>query len=280
MRTGFDIDIMEAFGEYLGRPVEFSEHPFPDIWLLPNEEVCDVAAAAITIRQSRIDAGAAFSYPYMDADIVLLSRAGEPTMLDEICIDGGTLGVGVGTTFEALAKERAIPLGCRLALYGSTEQVDEALLNGDIDATLQDSPAAAFKVQENARLGLTPLEIGMTLLTGDQYGYATSVGFLSTLNDFVCESIASGLYTMIFQKYFGDAQQPDIPAECPMPILRSRDRQGVSAQSAEYQAGFAAAMEAMAKASKQKQNAPKQRRRVVGRYNPRQRQSPIKYGRY
>ena len=102
--TGFDVELMEAIGEKIGRDVEFQDTGFDTIFVdLANGKFEAVASAATITpeREKTVD----FTNPYyLSEQAILVKDGGEIDSVEKL--NGATIGVQKGTTGQEFADEK------------------------------------------------------------------------------------------------------------------------------------------------------------------------------
>ena len=85
--TGYDVEVIEAVAEELGREVEFSETQFDAIFAGLEADRYDVIANQITINPER-EAKYLFSAPYTVSTGVVVTRADDDSVTSLADVDG------------------------------------------------------------------------------------------------------------------------------------------------------------------------------------------------
>ncbi len=195
--SGFDIELIAAIGERLGRDVEIVVTGFDALTsgTAMAAGTCELAISAMTItpeREEQID----FSEPYYEADQSLLVPSGSAIASIADLVAGVTVGVQTGTTGELYANEN-VP-GAEIRAFENAGDLLTALTAGQVDAVLQDLPV---NVEEAAKGQATVVE---TYPTGEFYGIAFPTGseLVAPVNEALAALREDGTYDAIFQKYF------------------------------------------------------------------------------
>jgi glutamine transport system substrate-binding protein len=160
---GRDVEMMEAIGEALGRPIRWHRADFET--LLPSAQGGwpDVVCATIGVTQERARK-VAFSRPYFETVIAVVVRAGagEPRGWDDL--NGKLVAAGTGTTAEV-----AVRLKLPRAVLAPTSKQNltsaERLLLGEVDGIAMDGPNADALVADSGG-ALTTLH---TALIAERY---------------------------------------------------------------------------------------------------------------
>lgn len=197
--TGFDIELMRAIADELGRDLEVNNIGFDPITsgLAMESGECEIAAASITItadREENID----FSDAYFTADqSLLVSTASGITNLAGFA--GKNLGVQTGTTGEIYANEN--DPGATIISFENPGDIFTALAAGEIEGVLQD-------IVPNAEYALnnSDAELVETYPTDESYGFAVkeegSEDLLSEVNEALATLRSNGTYDDIYDDWF------------------------------------------------------------------------------
>ncbi|KAA2263485.1 transporter substrate-binding domain-containing protein [Solihabitans fulvus] len=199
--VGFDVDLIDLVAKKLGVKQNIVDIAFENIQSgeSMNAGTCDVAAAGMTItdnRKTKFD----FSDPYFDATQVLLVKKGSDIKsLDQL--NGKTLGVQSATTGADYAQANA--KGAKIVTFDDLALEETAVKSGQIDAGINDNGVLYDYVKANP-----DTEVGAEFKTNEQYGFGVKKGnsaLVSAINDAIKESVKSGDYAKIYQKWFGKA---------------------------------------------------------------------------
>lgn len=194
--TGFDIELMEAIGEKIGRTAEFQDTSFETIFrdLAQGKFEAVISAATITEeREKTVD----FSNPYyLSEQAVLVKEGSDIGSLEEL--DGKTVAAQQGTTGLELAKEELG--GSEIRPYPEGPDAVNALKAGTVEAVIIDAPVAQNAVEESGGV-----EIAEKVPTEEEYGIAVGQGnteLLDEINEGLEEAMDDGTYKKIYEKWF------------------------------------------------------------------------------
>lgn len=194
--TGFDVELLEAIGASIGRPVEFEDTSFDTIFLDLAQGKFDVVASAATITEEREET-VDFTNPYyLSEQALLIKEGGEIDSVEAMA--GATIGVQQGTTGQEFVEEKTE--AGELRKYPQGPDAVNALENGTVEAVVIDIPVA-----ENAVEATSGLEIAAAIPTEEEYGFAVKQGeaeLLEELNEGLAAVIADGTYAQLYEKYF------------------------------------------------------------------------------
>jgi polar amino acid transport system substrate-binding protein len=205
---GFDVDLIDMAAKKLGVKQEILDVKFDVIksGAALNAGTCDIAAAGMTITEER-KANLDFTSPYFDEVLGVLSKKGSGVKtLDEVKAKGLKLGVQVGTTSLDLAKQK----GFTATEFDDAGKQILALQSGQVDVILQDLPVVNDWLKTKPAIA-EKFELGETIKSGNQYGFAVKKGgspeLLKAVNDALAAGIADGSWAASYQKWIGTAPQ-------------------------------------------------------------------------
>jgi polar amino acid transport system substrate-binding protein len=195
-RTGFDVDLVEAIGKTLGRPIEWIDIDFKG--LIPGlvSKRFDMAVSAIYITDERkkvVD----FTNPYYAGGLVAMVKDNSPIkkLAD---LDGKKVTVQVGTKSVSYLQEH-YPKVQRVEVEKNQEMFNLVDI-GRADAAVTGKPAAYQYVR--TRPGLKVLD---EQLTTEEYGMALRKDepqLTKAVNDAIAKLKADGTYAAIVKKWF------------------------------------------------------------------------------
>jgi polar amino acid transport system substrate-binding protein len=203
---GFDIELVEAIAEKIGRIPEFKDTSFDTIFRDLAQGKFDMVASATTItdeREETVD----FTNPYYlpSAQSILVTK-GNSDLKTAKDLEGLIVGVQQGTTGEEYVEEEIDTK--ELRTYPQGPDTIPALKAGTIDAVVIDRPVAEKAVEQDSGI-----EISGGIETEEQYGFVVQQGdeeLLDELNEALSEVIDSGEYETIYKKWFHKPVPPGI----------------------------------------------------------------------
>jgi polar amino acid transport system substrate-binding protein len=203
---GFDIELMEAVADKIGREVEFKDTSFDTIFRDLAQGKFDAVASATTItdeREETVD----FTNPYyLPSAQSIVVKKGDSGLKSAKDLEGLVIGVQQGTTGEEYVEEEIDTK--ELRTYPQGPDTIPALKAGTIDAVVIDRPVAENIIEADA-----DLEISGGIETEEQYGFVVQQDdedLLNELNDGLAEVIDSGEYKTIYTKWFHKPVPPGI----------------------------------------------------------------------
>ncbi|MCR5527100.1 MAG: basic amino acid ABC transporter substrate-binding protein [Lachnospiraceae bacterium] len=157
--AGFDVDLINAIGEKLGKKVEVKDMEFDSLVASIGNKI-DIAIAGMTVteeRQKMVD----FSDPYYEAvQNVIVVNGSEIASADDL--KNKKIGVQLGTTGDFIASDIE---GSEVSQYNKAVDAVNDLLNGRVDCVIIDANPAQEFVSQHAE--------ELTALEGTQFGFET-----------------------------------------------------------------------------------------------------------
>jgi polar amino acid transport system substrate-binding protein len=203
---GFDVEVVEAIGEKIGREVEFQDTSFPTIFRDLAQGKFEMVASATTItpeREETVDFTNPYYLPSAQSIVVKKGATGLSSAKD---LEGKIVGVQQGTTGEEYVEEEIETK--ELRPYPQGPDTIPALKAGTIEAVVIDRPVAENIIEANS-----DLEISGGIETEEQYGFVVQQGddaLREELNEGLQEVIDSGEYETIYKKWFHKPVPPGI----------------------------------------------------------------------
>jgi len=212
--TGFDLDLIRALARARGRSVRFVPLPFDGLIPALQAGKLDMAVSAMTITASRAES-VDFSRPYFAAGLGVVVRRDGPTISSLDALAGRTVAVQIGST-GALAM--ATVKGATVTSFNSAPLALQELINGNVDAYVNDLPATLYAIQQR---GLSDVRISSRPLTSDLYGIALPQGsaLRSEVNQALAAVIADGELDRIHRRWF---RRPAPPLPMVAPALQAK----------------------------------------------------------
>jgi polar amino acid transport system substrate-binding protein len=205
--TGFDIELMEAIAEKLGRKAEFTDTSFETIFRDVAQGKFEAVISAATITEER-EKAVDFSNPYyLSEQAVLVKEGSDIKSLEDL--DGKTVAAQQGTTGLELAKEK---LGdSEIRPYPEGPDAVNALKAGTVEGVIIDAPVAQNAVEKSGGV-----EIAEKVPTEETYGIAVGQGeteLLDEINKALKEVEQDGTYKTIYEKWFHLEPPKEIESE-------------------------------------------------------------------
>ncbi|MGH1394035.1 MAG: ABC transporter permease subunit [Trichormus sp.] len=228
---GFSIDLMNAIASSTpganaasaNFKINFQSLPFDGIIPALQAKTVDVAISSITITAERAKT-VAFSRPYFKAGLAIAIRENNPDITGFDSLNNKKIAVQIGTT--GAAKAKSIP-GAEIRSFDSAPLALQELLNGNVDAVINDAPVTLYAINTGNLKGIKVVE---QLLTEEYYGIATAQNSpnLSLINNGLERILQNGTYTQIYQKWF-KVTPPQLPDKSPFENQSNTGKGGIFA---------------------------------------------------
>lgn len=199
--TGFDMDLIRAVAEKMGRKAEISNLGFDGLIPALNAGNIDVVIAGMTITPER-EKQVNFSLPYYKSGLKVMVRKDEKNIKGIEDLVGKRIAVQIGTT-GAMAAENV--KDAKVTSFNANTEAALELKNGGVDAVIQDLPVAGFFLKNGGGDAYAKL-VGKTL-SAENYGIAVKKGndkLTKEIGDAMNELVKSGEYKKIYVKWFGE----------------------------------------------------------------------------
>ncbi|MBQ0746198.1 MAG: amino acid ABC transporter substrate-binding protein [Marinobacter sp.] len=204
---GFEVDVMNALGEEMGRDIQYETANFSGLFGMLQSGRIDTVANQITITEERKKAYV-FSDPYVYDGAQVVTKKGNAEVRGVEDLKGKTVAVNLGSNFEALLQELPYADQITIKTYESNLERDTAL--GRVDAFVMDRVSASQIIKEKP----LPLELAgptFSQITNAYPFHDTEAG--RALRDEVNKALATlrdnGTLASISEKWFGtDITQP------------------------------------------------------------------------
>jgi len=199
---GFDIALMTEIGERLGLEIVWNDFAFSGLLDALNLGQVDAAIGAISVtpdRSAKVD----FTSLYLSANDAVLVRSGEGiTVRSPSDFSGHTLGVELGTTYQAWAQQNLVDTGAlaqdELIPFDSVDSMITALQGGEVDiALLGYAPAQQIDRRSSS------LTVGGTRFNTQQFAIATRQDstLLNHLNVALAQVMTDGTWDDLITHY-------------------------------------------------------------------------------
>ena len=202
--VGFDLDVMRAIAELEGYEVEIKDIAFDSIIAGVVAGNYDIGASGFTITDKReevID----FSQAYWKSDQAVLVRKDSDLNIITVLSNGRAVGAQRGTTGADWVQSNLIDQGIdiELKLYETYPLAVLDLINGNLDAVVQNEPASQISVAKQKAIGIAGV-----IVTGEEFGFLVKqedpYGLLIKINKAIKELQSSGEWDNLVAKYFGE----------------------------------------------------------------------------
>jgi ABC-type amino acid transport substrate-binding protein len=202
--TGFDVELIEAIGEEIGRTPEIQDSSFETIFRDVAQGKFEAVISAATITEER-EKVVGFSNPYyLSEQAILVKEGSDIEGLKDL--SGETVAAQQGTTGLELGKEKAD--AGELRPFPEGPDAINALKAGTVAAVIIDAPVAVNAVEEAGGI-----EIAEKVPTEETYGIAVAkdnTELLDQINEGLATVLKDGTYATIYEKWFKEAPPKEI----------------------------------------------------------------------
>lgn len=197
--TGFDIDLLQAFSEYLGFEYEIQPMDFTALLMSVQTNKLDMGMAGITITEDRkkvMD----FATPYYDAGLQIFVKADNEQIGSIADLEGKKIALKEGTASVDYVSQNVSD--CTVTTFPNIEEAYLEVQRGAADAVVYDSPNMLYYVNQNADCGA---KVVGELVDGCQYGIVLQQGsgYTEYINAALEQFRKDGTYDAIYEKWFG-----------------------------------------------------------------------------
>jgi ABC-type amino acid transport substrate-binding protein len=158
--AGLEIDLAQALGKNLERPIKLVDLPWDELFDALNEGQVDIVMAGVTVTPER-ENRFTFADPYLSANIAALIRREDVKKFasrDAVCASPIDVAVIGGTTGEGYVRTRCPAVIPRV--YRTASDAIFELRTRRIDAFVHDGPVLAWLLSDQAgELELIPTRI-------------------------------------------------------------------------------------------------------------------------
>jgi len=221
--TGFDVDLMRAIAEKMGKQVDIADMAFDGLGTAVQIGQIDVAIAAISVTEQR-------SQQFLFSDVYLVSQAGvlakDDSTVGELTspaqLADKRTGVQTASVYEGWIQNTLVEPGVmpstNLFPYPRIDQALEDLRQGRLDVVVLDyAPALSYASQGGLRLAGTG---------GSQQLYALMLNPCATelqaeINAALIQLANEGVIARLSEKYLGLTPESIQPTPAPAPAPES-----------------------------------------------------------
>jgi len=203
--VGFEVDLVNLVSDRLGRPVEFVDMPFTELFPAVLSGRVDLAMASITITRERMET-VDFAQPYYDSDqsLTVLAESAIASLSD---MRGKVVAVDNGSTGDAWVQEHAEEYGFgEIMRYEGLNAAMMALKAGQYDGYISDMPSLLYYAKDNPDVAVIE-----RIPTGEQYSMMFAKGnpLRDQVNALITEFKEAGQTAEIHAQWFGKAPDPE-----------------------------------------------------------------------
>jgi len=230
---GFDLDLVRCIGVLQGFEVEITSYDWDIIFDDVGSGRMDIGASGATItadRELKVD----FSEPYWTSDQAVLVHVDSGLNIITALAGGYTVGAQLETTGAGIVAD-LIDSGMDVTLteYTLYPLAVLDLINGNIDAVIQDEPASVASAAAE-----DDIMVAGVIKTNENFGLFVAEGdpkgLLDLLNEGVSLLKANGAYYDLVTAYMGtDLEKVEAAWKSSIGLLEAGDVVGFAAQLAD-----------------------------------------------
>ncbi|WP_446430560.1 amino acid ABC transporter substrate-binding protein [Nocardia colli] len=195
--TGYDVEVIQAVGDKLGKKVEFVQTPWDAIFAGLESKRFDLVANQVTINDERKNKYA-LSAPYTTSDGVIVTRADNNAITTLADLKGKTCAQSATSNWGKVATNA----GAKVEAVEGFVQAIQLLKNGRVDATVNDTLAVAEYTKKTGDTGVKVS--GKTGETSKQaFAARKDDALIKDVDKALTELRADGTLAKISDKYFG-----------------------------------------------------------------------------
>lgn len=196
--VGFDMDLIRAMGKEAGYKVEIQNIGFDALIPSLQTNIIDCAASGMTITAERAKV-VNFSNPYYTAGLLVMVQKNNNTIKGYADLKGKKIACQIGTTGENKSREAG---GESVVAYNTNTEAAMELVNGGVDAVINDAPVVSFYLKTPA--GKNCKAVG-DILEAEEYGFAfnkNNTKLVKDMNKALATLKKNGEYDKLYAKWF------------------------------------------------------------------------------
>lgn len=195
--TGYDVEVIQAVGDKIGKKVEFVQTPWDAIFAGLESKRFDLVANQVTVNDERT-AKYSLSQPYTTSEGVIVTRADSTGITSLADLNGKTTAQSATSNWAKVAKGA----GAKVEAVEGFVQAIQLLKTGRVDATVNDSLAVLEYTKKNGDTG-----VQVAAKTGEVSHQAFAArkddAVIGQINTALEALSADGTLAEIAEKYFG-----------------------------------------------------------------------------
>ncbi|NOG69349.1 transporter substrate-binding domain-containing protein [Roseicella sp. DB1501] len=204
---GFQIDLFDAIGKKLNRPVEITGASFSGLIPAMNAGRYDFLCAPTTVTPERA-ANLLFTEGYLWTELQFGIKRGAAPIRSEEDLRGKTISVNKGTPYEQWVRNNTERLGLTLLAFDSQADAVQAVLQGRAYANLAGNTVVKYSASR------TPQYIADFVLPGTRFHWGTPFRQDSAATRNQVEKVIEclkqeGTVATLSKKWFGAEPKPD-----------------------------------------------------------------------
>jgi len=204
---GFQIDLFDAIGKKMGRPVEITSASFSGLIPALNAGRYDFLCAPTTVTPERA-ANLLFTEGYLWTELQFGIRRGAPPIKSDEDLRGKTISVNKGTPYEQWVTRNAERLDLKLLAFDTQPDAVQAVIQGRAQANLSGNTVVKYSASR------APQYVADYVLPGTRLHWGTPFrqdsGALRNQVEGVIECMKrDGTLARLSERWFGSAPKED-----------------------------------------------------------------------
>ncbi|MDD9335369.1 MULTISPECIES: ABC transporter substrate-binding protein [unclassified Candidatus Tisiphia] len=194
--VGFDIDIINAIGEQIGKKVIIKNFDFNGLLASLTTENVDIVIAGLSVTEER-KKHISFSVPYISTNVSILYRSAD-NLKNTGDLDNKAVGVQLGTTWAVIVQDLAKQFNIRINYLSNNLMLVEELKSKVIDAVVLEASQSKKFIENNpdlASFGLTEFSSELAIAMPENSKLIDSV------NKAIAELTEDGTISRITKKW-------------------------------------------------------------------------------
>ncbi|WP_454199027.1 amino acid ABC transporter substrate-binding protein [Nocardia sp. Marseille-Q1738] len=195
--TGYDVEVIQAVGDKLGKKVEFVQTPWDAIFAGLESKRFDLVANQVTVNDER-KAKYALSASYTTSAGVIVTRADNNAITRLADLNGKTCAQSSTSNWSKVATDA----GAKVEAVEGFVQAIQLLKNGRVDATVNDNLAVA---EYTKKTGDSSVKIAGKTGSESKQAFAArkNDALITDVDNALNQLRADGTLAKISEKYFG-----------------------------------------------------------------------------
>lgn len=200
---GFEVELWDAVAKKAGIKYELVPMDQGELTKALKSGKVDLVVAGMTVNKARKD-NLAFSDPYFQTGLVLLTKQDNTDIRGKEDLKGKTVATEIGSTAYTYVGGLGTPK--EIKGYPNIDQAYEALAAGQVDCVIFDERNAQDYVQKR---GKGKIKIVGETLNKESYAFAASKKskHLGAINSAIEQVVKNGTYESLYAKWFGGKPQ-------------------------------------------------------------------------
>lgn len=153
---GFNVDLAQALGKKLGRPVTVDTAQFSGLIPALQAGTYDFLVAPVTVNKERAE-NLLFTEGYLNTDFQFVTKKGAPPITKLEDLQGKTISVNKGSAYDSWAREMADKIGWKVESYGTQTDAVQAVLANRAFANVAGNTVVQWAAKNNPQIQLSLL---------------------------------------------------------------------------------------------------------------------------